>query len=73
MIKPRRMRLARQGMKWKLRCAYKILFLKSEGKRPIGRLSHVCEDNIKSDHKKAGRRMWIGFVWPGTVTGGGLS
>jgi hypothetical protein len=31
----------------KTRNAYKILVRKPEGKRPLGRSKHRCEDNIK--------------------------
>jgi hypothetical protein len=31
------------------RYACKILVMKPEGKRPLGRSSHRCEDNIKID------------------------
>jgi hypothetical protein len=31
-----------------------ILFGKPEGKRPLGRLRYVCEDNIKMDVREIG-------------------
>jgi len=31
------------------RGAYRVLVWGPEGKRPLGRLSHRCEDNIKMD------------------------
>jgi hypothetical protein len=32
---------------WEMRNAYKMLVGKPEGKRPLGRLKHKQEDNIK--------------------------
>jgi hypothetical protein len=37
-----------------MRCAYKILVRKSEGKRPLGRQSIGWEDNIKMEIKEIG-------------------
>jgi hypothetical protein len=34
--------------------AYKLLVGKPEGKRPLGRLSHRCVDNIKMNLKERG-------------------
>jgi hypothetical protein len=49
-IKARRMRwaghVARMG---ETRGAYRVLVGKSQGKRPLGRPKHRCEDNIKMD------------------------
>jgi hypothetical protein len=33
-------------------CAYRILVWKPEGKRPLGRLRHRWEDNIKMEPKE---------------------
>jgi hypothetical protein len=32
-----------------MRNSYKILIVKPEGRRPLERLRHICEDNIKID------------------------
>ena len=37
------------------RNAYRVLVGKPEGKRPIGRLRHRWEDNIKMDLREGGR------------------
>jgi hypothetical protein len=36
--------------------AYKILVIKSEGKRPLGRSRRKWKDNIKMDIKEIGRQ-----------------
>jgi hypothetical protein len=41
------------------RNAYMILVGKAEGKRPLGKLRHRREDNIKTDHR--GRMRWYGL------------
>jgi hypothetical protein len=41
-----------QGM---VRNAYKILVGKSERKEPVKKLEHLCENNIRTDHKGLGR------------------
>jgi hypothetical protein len=33
----------------------RVLVWKPEGKRPLGRPTHGCEDNIKMDDKEIGR------------------
>jgi hypothetical protein len=33
------------------RRAYRILIGRPEGKRPLGRPRHKCEDNIKTDYR----------------------
>jgi hypothetical protein len=49
-IKSRRMRWARHvAHMGEKRDVYKILMGKPEGKRPLGRPGHICEDNIKMD------------------------
>jgi hypothetical protein len=40
-----------------------VLWLRAEGKRPVGRLKSRWEDNIKMDPKKRG---WEGVDWIGT-------
>jgi hypothetical protein len=42
------------------RNAYRILVGKPEGKRPLGRLRHRWEDNIKTDLREIG---WGGMDW----------
>jgi hypothetical protein len=55
MIKPRRMRWAGQASYMvKMRNAYKILVIKSEGKKPNGRPRHRWLDNMKMDVKEMG-------------------
>ena len=36
------------------RGVYKVLVWKPEGKRPLGRPRHTCEDNIKMDLQEVG-------------------
>jgi hypothetical protein len=61
MIKSRRMRcagyVARKGTS---RNVYRILVVKSERKRPMGRPRRTCVDNIKMDHREIG---WNGMDW----------
>jgi hypothetical protein len=61
MIKLKRMRWAghvtRMGKK---RTAYRILIVKPEGKRPLGRPKRRWEDNIKMDLREMG---WGGMEW----------
>jgi hypothetical protein len=42
------------------RDAYRVLLGKPEGKRPLGRLRHRWEDNIKMDLKEVG---WGDIDW----------
>jgi hypothetical protein len=46
MIKSRRMRWAGQVARMGGRGVYRVLVLKPDGKRPLGRLRHRWEDNI---------------------------
>jgi hypothetical protein len=39
-----------------MRNLYNILVGKPEGKRPLGRLRHRWEDNIRMDHREIGRK-----------------
>jgi hypothetical protein len=61
MIESRRMRwaghVAQMGHK---RNAYRILVVKSEGKRPLGRTRCRWVDNIKMDHREIG---WDSMDW----------
>jgi hypothetical protein len=52
--------------------AYKILVGKPEGKRPLGRPRSRWEDNIEMDLTEKRSGVWIGFIWLGVGTGGGL-
>jgi hypothetical protein len=53
------------------RGACRVLVGTSQGKRPFGRYSRRCEDDIKMDLQK-----WVGastgLMWLGIGTGGGL-
>jgi hypothetical protein len=72
-IKSRRMRLAghvaRMG---EGRGAYRILVGRPEGRRPLGRLRRIWEDNIKMDLQEVGWGAWTGLIWLRIATGGGL-
>jgi hypothetical protein len=69
-VKSRRMRwaghVARMEKEIKV---YKVLVGKSEGKRPFGRPRHRWENGVRMD---LGLRVWIGFDWLRTETGGRL-
>jgi hypothetical protein len=39
---------------WERRGAYRVLVGKPEGKRPLGRLRHRWENNIKTDLQEVG-------------------
>jgi hypothetical protein len=64
-IKSRRMRwaghVARMGER---RGAYRVLVVKPEGRRPLGRRRHRWEDNIKTDLREVGCGCveWIGLA-----------
>jgi hypothetical protein len=42
------------------RNAYRIMVVKSEGKRPLGRLKHRWKDNVKTNFREIG---WGGVDW----------
>jgi hypothetical protein len=42
---------------------YRILVGKPEEKRPLGRVRHRWEDNIKMDNHEVEWRAWIGLIW----------
>ena len=44
------------------RSAFKILSRKPTGKRPLGRLRHRWEDNIRMDLKEIGMHSRIGLI-----------
>jgi hypothetical protein len=76
-IKSRRMRwaghVARVGEKRKL---YRVLVVKPEGKRPLGRRRRRWEDGIKMNLREIGSGWggggWSGLIWLRRGTGGGL-
>jgi hypothetical protein len=72
-IKSRRMRLAghvaRMGEERKV---YKVLVVKPEGKRPLGRPRRRWEDGTGMDLRETGLGLWIGFDWLRIGTGGEL-
>jgi hypothetical protein len=73
MIKSRRMRweehVARMGEK---RSAYRILVVKPEGKRLLGRPRRRWEDNISMDRSEIGWVVWTGLIWLRIGTSKGL-
>jgi hypothetical protein len=52
------------------RKVYKVLVGKPEGKRPLGRPRRRWEDRIRMNLRETGLRVWIGFDWLRTGTGG---
>jgi hypothetical protein len=54
------------------RKVYKVLVGKPEVKRPLGRPRRRWEDGMRMNLREIGWRMWIGFDWLRTETGGGL-
>jgi hypothetical protein len=54
------------------RGAYRVLVGRPEGKKPLGRLRHLWEDNIKMDLQEVGCGTWTGLMWFRTGTNGGL-
>jgi hypothetical protein len=72
-IKSRRMRLAGHvACMGEERKVYKVLVVKLEGKRSLGRPRHRWEDGIRMDLRETGLGLWIGFDWLRIGTGGGL-
>jgi hypothetical protein len=53
------------------RNAYRILVVKPEGKRPLGRPRRKGVDNIKMDLRENGM-LWIGMMWLRMGSSGGL-
>jgi hypothetical protein len=45
-----------------MRNAYKILFGKPEGKRPLGRSGHRWKDNTGMDFREWTAKVWTGFI-----------
>jgi hypothetical protein len=54
------------------RKVYKVLVVKPERKRPLGRPRRRWEDGIRMDLREIGFGVWIGFDWLRTWTGGWL-
>jgi hypothetical protein len=50
---------------------YRVLVVKPEGKRPMGRPRHRWEDNTKIYLKEVGCGVWTGLSWLRIETGGG--
>jgi hypothetical protein len=73
LIKSRRMRwawhVARMGER---RGVYRVLVVRTEGKRPLGRPRCRWEDNIKMDLQEVGWGSWTGSIWLRAGKGGGL-
>lgn len=46
---------------WEVMSACKILANICEGRRQQGRLAHRWEDDIKTDVKNNGEKLWTGF------------
>jgi hypothetical protein len=62
LIKPSRMKWAGHiAYKGEMRIRYKVLVGKPEGKRPLRRCRHRCEDNINMGFKEIGWKVvdWI--------------
>jgi hypothetical protein len=43
-------------MEWVVHVAYRVLVVKPEGKRLLGKPAHILSDNMKEDSKKMGMR-----------------
>jgi hypothetical protein len=55
------------------RGAYRILVVRPEGRRPLGRPRHRWEDNIKMYLQEVEwGGTWTGLIWLRIGTGGGL-
>jgi len=61
-------RVARMGAR---KAAYRVLVGKPEGKRPLGRPTHRCKNNIKMYLQEVRWGAWTGLIWFRTGTGGG--
>jgi hypothetical protein len=53
------------------RDVYKIWLGEPEGKRPLWRHRHRCEDNIRRIFRKWDLGIWTGLSWLRIETGGG--
>jgi hypothetical protein len=54
------------------RGVYRILVGRPEGRRPLERLRHRWEDNIKVDLQEVEWGAWSKLIWLRIGTGGGL-
>jgi hypothetical protein len=54
------------------RGAYRILVLKPKGKKPLGRIKSIREDNIKMNLQEVGWGALTALIWLRTGTGDGL-
>ena len=52
-----------RGAYGEVRGVHRVLVGKSEGKRPLGRPRHRCEDNIKMDLQEVGGVVGTGWNW----------
>jgi hypothetical protein len=57
---------------WEMRNAYRLLVVKREGKRPLGRLSRRWVDNIKMDLGEIDLGILARLVWLRKRTGEGF-
>jgi hypothetical protein len=56
----------------KRRGVYRILVVKPEGQRPLGRPRSRWKVNIKMELQEEGCGVWTGSSWLSTGAGGGL-
>ena len=76
---PNDVRVIKSRMRWaghvarigERRGVYRVLVAKPEGKRPLGRLGHRWEDNIKVGLQEVGCGVWTGSSWIRIGAGGG--
>jgi hypothetical protein len=54
------------------RNVYRVLVVKPEGKRPLGRTRRRWEEGIKMDLREISWGVWSGFTWLRIGTVGGL-
>jgi hypothetical protein len=54
------------------RGAYRVLVARNDGRRSFGRPRYRWVVYIKMDLQKVGWGPWIGLIWIGIWTGGGL-
>jgi hypothetical protein len=54
------------------RASYRVLVVRPEGNRPLGRYRRRWEDNIKKDLQEIISGSWTGLIWPRTKSSGEL-